>query len=64
MINDSHEDIFGKLMSIKMQKEVRTLLVMDEQQNSVNVNDAISLCTVFWCFISFKNGVMSDLKVL
>ena len=34
-------DIFGKLMSIKMQKELRTLLVMDEQQNSVNVNDAI-----------------------
>ena len=55
-------DIFGKLTSIKMQKEVRTLLVTDEQQNSLNVNDAIwhhwvklhifpqkilSLCTVF-----------------
>ena len=72
-------DIFGKLMSIKMQKEVRTLLVMDEQQNYLNVNDAIwhhwvklsifpwkiwSQCTVFWCFITFKNGIMSDLSVL
>ena len=55
-------DIFGKLMSLNMQKEVRTLLVMGERKNSLNVTDAIwnhwvklwifplkiwSLCTVF-----------------
>ena len=34
-------DIFGKLMSLNMQKEVRTLLVMGERQNSLNVSDTI-----------------------